>query len=60
MNSNRVDLGLKDIMHVKSLGQYLAQLLAIVTIKNHYLDKMILLSDFKYFNASPTKKWGGR
>ena len=40
MNSNRIDLGLKDIMHVKRLGQCLAQLLAIVTIKNHYLDKI--------------------
>lgn len=48
-------------MHAKHLGQCLAQLLAIVTVKNHYLDKMILLSDFKYFSASlPTKKWGDR
>lgn len=61
MNSNRIDIGLKDIMHVKRLGQCLAQSLAIITIKNHYLDKIILLSYFKYFNASPpTKKWGGR
>ena len=45
----------------KRLGQCLAQSLAIITIKNHYLDKIILLSYFKYFNASPpTKKWGGR
>ena len=48
-------------MHAKHLGQCLAQLLAIVTVKNHYLDKMILLSAFKYFSASPpTKKWGDR